>query len=331
MLASALPELEVRRLTRKPGGWDHAVWAVNGRYVLRVAKRAPVGRADIAERNLLDAIADRLPLRVPRPVRPVDPCELAPYGATLFTLVPGRPLPGGLPEDSSVPGDVGRFLAALHAIPVEVGEAAGLESRLDRHGFAEVQRNVFPLVSPMARAWLTGLYEHLRVLEHANPAPPAILHADLSHDHIFAPHPAGPVTGVIDFGDACIGDAASDWRGMWAWGLPVLERVATAAGLEDRSVLERSWITVHNLPADHIRFGLSFGALPYGLELVRRSVAEVNRNAAAAEAATRDCCGLSLPNNPCLAVAALWSETQGHLVLLGSYLSGLRFDEEIGG
>jgi aminoglycoside 2''-phosphotransferase len=94
-------------------------------------------------------------------------------------------------------------------------------------------------------------------VERASPGQPVILHGDFSHDHIFGRDAAGPVTGVIDFGDTCMGDPAADWRGLWAWGRAIVERVAAAAELEDRSVLERAWITHHTLPADHIRFGLS--------------------------------------------------------------------------
>ena len=322
----------MRRLTYKPGGWDHAVWSVNGRVVLRVPKREPIAAADAAERNLLAAIGDRLPLAVPRPLRTFEPCELAPFGAMLTTFVPGRPLPPQLPSQSTAPEEIGRFLAALHSIPVEVGEAAGLRERLrtwaERHGFAEVERDVFPLVTPLARAWLTGLYEHLHTVEHSRPAGATILHGDFTHDHIFTRSPTGPLTGVIDFGDTCIGDPAADWRGLWVWGRGVVQRVATAAKMTDDSVLERAWLTRHTLPADHIRFGQSFGQRPHGLELVRRSVAELNRDALAASASMRERRGLSMLEDPAQAVAQLWRATQGELVFLGAYLRGIRFDEE---
>jgi aminoglycoside 2''-phosphotransferase len=45
-----------------------------------------------------------------------------------------------------------------------------------------------------------------------------LIHGDLAPEHILCNPEAGSITGVIDWGDACLGDPALDFAGLFSLG-----------------------------------------------------------------------------------------------------------------
>lgn len=171
-------------------GWDSTAELVDG-WVARRPRRPEIEPQLLRESVVMPWLAPRLPLPVPVPVvvsrEPlVVRHELVP-GSEIETLnaVQGRQL--------------GEFLLALHAVPV--AEA--------------VERGVGPMPLPIERfrdeVRVPGGEELLTKLGSL-PAD-TLVHGDLGPEHVLGRD--GVLTGVIDFGDLHVGDAAIDL----AWAL----------------------------------------------------------------------------------------------------------------
>jgi hypothetical protein len=154
-------------------GLDHRAYAVGDRLVARF------GDGVEREAALLDQIASRLPLPVPEPV-------IVGEGVVVQRRIPGRPLLE-LPRVERVrfAGPLLEFVTAVHAL--EAVDA--------------------PRDDTAPQAWL----DELDAPGLVAPAPAerlVFIHGDLGAEHVFVD--GDRITGVIDWGDAAIGDPAID-------------------------------------------------------------------------------------------------------------------------
>jgi hypothetical protein len=173
-------------------GWDSRAELVGGRWVERRPRRPEIGPQLVRETVVMPWLAPQLPLPVPVPVV-VSPDPL---------VVRHELVPGELAALNATQGrQLGEFLLALHAVPVEEAAARGVSpTRLPIERFrAEVLPHA-PEGAPLLAA-LPGL-----------PAD-TLVHGDLGPEHVLGR--GGVLTGVIDFGDLHIGDPAIDL----AWAL----------------------------------------------------------------------------------------------------------------
>ena len=197
-------------------GLDHRVYAVGDTLVARFGEGAGT------EAALLTAIAPRLPLPVPVPIAVEAGCLIAPR-------VPGSPLLA-LPRSARrgfAPALLA-FAAVLHALHADVAvDDTPLEAWLDEAAetLAAV-REELPAPAAVERALARPV---------APPAEPTLIHGDLGAEHVFVE--GGHITGVIDWGDAAIGDPALDrGRLMRDLGVDLGERArlyAVCTALED--------------------------------------------------------------------------------------------------
>jgi aminoglycoside phosphotransferase (APT) family kinase protein len=186
-------------ITPLGAGLDHRAYAVGDRLVARF------GDAVEREAALLEQIAPQLPLPVPEPV-------IVGEGAVVQRRIPGRPLLE-LPfaERGRFAAPLLEFAAAVHALDVDA-----------------------PRDDEPPQAWLDELDAPGLVAP-----PPAeqltFIHGDLGAEHVFVD--GDRITGVIDWGDAAIGDPAIDHgRLMRDLGVPGDERArfyAICTALED--------------------------------------------------------------------------------------------------
>ncbi|SES25071.1 Phosphotransferase enzyme family protein [Lentzea xinjiangensis] len=193
-------------------GWDTTAVLVAGHWVERRPRRPAVEPQLRRETVVMPWLAPRLPLPVPIPV-----------------IASGNPL---VVRHELVPGDevttptatqgrqLGEFLRALHAAPVaEAGRRGVGPAALPVQRFRE---EVLPH-APGGEGLLAAL--------GGLPAD-TLVHGDIGPEHVLGRD--GVLTGVIDFGDLHVGDAAVDL----AWALhsappEFADAVASAYGVTD--------------------------------------------------------------------------------------------------
>ncbi|MGX1811211.1 phosphotransferase [Nocardia sp. NPDC055321] len=196
------------------GGWDSRATLVDGRWVVRTPRRPEVEAQLLRETETMPWLAARLPLPVPIP----EVVTRTPL-VVRHPLVPGEPLETPLAAHGRA---LGEFLLALHGTPVDAAVERGFAgAERTHHDRVDADRRfraeVLPLLPDSHRSRGVELLD--AVLRFPTDT---LVHGDLGPEHVLAD--GTRVTGVIDFGDAHVGDAAIDL----AWGL-----FGTPAGFAD--------------------------------------------------------------------------------------------------
>ena len=127
LLQASFPTLRVERYVPLGEGWDSVALLVNDQMVFRFAKRPDAAVRQAREAELLPLLADRLPLAIPRYTYTwTDPAW---PGTRIvgYQLIPGEQLIAdhSRPEHHATQAaQLGEFVSALHAVPVEEAAAA---------------------------------------------------------------------------------------------------------------------------------------------------------------------------------------------------------------
>jgi aminoglycoside phosphotransferase (APT) family kinase protein len=219
LIAEQFPELEVGELRLLGEGWDTMVWLVDGRWVFRFPRRTMVIPGLENEMRHLPALADRLPLPIPRPTylgRPSEAYAWPFYGAP---FLPGRELAdAALSDDARVAlgKPLGEFLRGLHSlqldadVPVDPVRRADMSFRVPRtqQRFAELQQAGLWSAPAAARE----IVEAAAAL--APPEPTAIVHGDLHLCHLLVDDGGRP-SAVIDWIDLSRSEPGVDLVLYW--------------------------------------------------------------------------------------------------------------------
>lgn len=262
-IAATFPELtwsDARRITE---GWDHVVVVLDEALVFRFPQEPPYTEALGREIEVLDHLAPRLPVRIPRYDR------VAPDGSFAgYRRLPGRTLRpevlaslDGTARDALVDQLAG-FLSALHTAPVP---GTPLE-QVPGFTLAEDQGDVRSAAATHLPAVLTPaeLDDVERILADvdallAADLPEAVIHNDVYSRHLLWDDATARL-GVIDFSDMCRGDPAVDFAELHEYGEAFVRAVherytgSRDAGLLDRAWTYQCWIGVYML-TDHFDVG----------------------------------------------------------------------------
>ena len=176
-------------------GYDFEVAIVDDDWVFRFPRRAGVEEALEVEIVLLPALAPALPVSVPA----FEHISREPLFVG-YRVIRGEPL---VDEDA---GGIRAFLEALHAfdpaLPVERPDWVEAYSEQ----CAEFERLVLPLLDEERHPEAKRLFGEAETLVDFKPV---LLHADLGPAHLLVRD--GRLAGVIDWGDARVGDPALDY------------------------------------------------------------------------------------------------------------------------
>lgn len=208
LLEEQHPDLAEAPLRQLAAGWDNTLWRVGDELLARLPRREVAARLTVDEQRWLPVLQAELPLPVPVPVRVGRPSAAYPWSWSIVRWVDGTPgdqvATFGADE---VARQVGAFLHALHRPAPD--EAPHNPFR----GVALAERTATfeeRLAALAAEVDAPSLREVWNAALDAEPwtEPPVWIHGDL--------HPAnllfaeGRLVAVLDFGDLCAGDPATD-------------------------------------------------------------------------------------------------------------------------
>ena len=257
--AAQLADLPLRPLS---SGWDNETFRLGDHLTVRLPRRAVAAPLVENEGRWLPTLAPHLPLAVPEPVHVGVPGEGYPWTWTICRWVPGRPLDEEPPLDPvDAATRLGGFLRALHRpAPPEAPRNPYRGTPLAERDAAVRERleQVAELVDvdALAARWEAAVATPLHV------GAPTWIHGDLHPLNLVVDH--GHLAGVIDFGDMCAGDPATDLSAAWtvvtAPARAALRR-AVGPGVDDAAwARARGWALSHGLAclassADNPRMG----------------------------------------------------------------------------
>lgn len=181
--------------------------------------------------------------------------------------------------------DLARVLARLHAFPVDRARELGLREPhfWDDHYRGLIEDSLAQLRGASHR-WLAARTAAFLDGGGVARARKALIHADIASAHLIA-DAGGRLAGVIDWGDAMVGDPALDVAGVLntygpAFTSAVLERYVECGGVLDDDVQRRARFYVDVVPVFLVRYGHMFNG-------GRDRVDGLRQFAARAAAATR--------------------------------------------
>jgi aminoglycoside phosphotransferase (APT) family kinase protein len=218
LLREQHPDLADRPLRLGAKGWDNQLWRLGDDLAVRMPWATQAADSLLRKEHAwVPGLAERLPLPVPVPQRLGEPAELFPRSWIVTTWVPGTPADRAPATRATEAAEaLAAFLSALHR-PAPAGAPAGrsrggpLAERTEE--FAErlaaaVELGVVADPDAVRAVWDDAV---------AAPdwaGPPVWLHGDLHAANILTAD--GTFCGVIDFGDLCAGDPATDLAAVWA-------------------------------------------------------------------------------------------------------------------
>ena len=215
VVRAGAPGLQVRSVVLIGEGTDNLAYEVNRELVVRFSKEAdPTRRADLirSEAELLTAVAQISPLAVPQPLF-TDPQQ----GCWAYSKIPGvplldLPLSQRLVHTPGVAAVLGKFLAALHAAPIQqMAQLVGPDETPLPEWRDEAAGN-YAIVAANIPAARRGAVEAFLGTAPPDPGGPLVFsHNDLGVEHVLIDSSTGAVTGVIDWSDAALVDPAYDF------------------------------------------------------------------------------------------------------------------------
>jgi len=299
LIEAQFPELCPVALVDYGKGWDNLAYLVNEEWVFRFPQRELAGQTMAGELAALRHLPRPLPLEVPQPAFVGAPDGDYPYAFSGYRELQGRTacsLELSAAARARCAPRLGAFLAALHGS--EATEAMQREVHGDRirradlgyrlgqleARFDELEALGVPTGPPISdaspadaaaansiaraasRLDVPALRALARETGEAPPWPhaPRLVHGDLYARHVLLDDSL-TACGVIDWGDAHLGDPALDLSIAFAF-LPESARGSffEAYGDVDEATLRRARFRALVYGAALVQYGLSVGDAPLG-------------------------------------------------------------------
>lgn len=206
------PEFAALEISPIDAGWDNAIFMLGTDFAVRLPRRAAAAELVRREQKWLPSVAQRVPLPIPSPLRVGAPGCGYPWFWSIVPWIKGEPADAAAPAPDQA-GRLAEFLRALHVkapheapfnpwrgVPIR-GRAASVEERFQRLANRKV-----PVTSRVLSIWRSALGAGEDTF-------PTWIHGDLHPRNVLTQ--AGKITGIIDWGDMCSGDRATDLAAFW--------------------------------------------------------------------------------------------------------------------
>lgn len=213
LLIEQHPDLAGQRLRRLGNGWDNVTFRLGTDLAVRLPRRQLAVELIGNEQKWLPHLADQLPVPIPAPFRIGEPGSGYPWPWSVVPWFDGV-VAAVEPLRLDQAAEVGRFLRALHrpappeaphnpfrGVPLEPRSAV-LASRLER---------IDPSQLPVEPSAIRDLWADVHTVPIDVPA--AWLHGDLHPRNVIVT--GGKMAAVVDWGDICVGDPATDLAAAW--------------------------------------------------------------------------------------------------------------------
>lgn len=224
-ISGHVPEFPIKSVKRNENGQNNVVLEVNDEFIFRFPKYREGITQLKRELRLLEWIQGYVSLPIPAPVYVNIANKAVGEAFAGYKKIRGEPLWKeawlGLSEsgEERIAGQLARFLADLHRIPVEPPEP-GQPSAVDWSEWHTLHRNIqmklFPYMSSARQSDVDMHFESFFGTYAGRSVRAAWVHGDFGTSNILFDPSVPEVTGIIDFAEAHPGDPALDIAGLIA-------------------------------------------------------------------------------------------------------------------
>jgi aminoglycoside phosphotransferase (APT) family kinase protein len=240
LLARQCPHLADEHVESFAHGWDNEMFAVGPDLLVRMPRRQASAALIDNEVLTLPRLAPRLPVPVPVPVFAGRPQAGYPWSWTIVPRLPGhRAADGAVPTRGAAVDGLAAFLVALHA----AADPDAPQNPFRGVPLAARRESWAPRIRAVAGAAALAAWQRAAAAP-TWPGGPVWLHGDVHPLNVLL-HADGGLAGVIDFGDVCAGDPASDLAVAWlmfdADARARFQAACSLSGAYDEAVWTRAW------------------------------------------------------------------------------------------
>ncbi|MDZ5609828.1 aminoglycoside phosphotransferase family protein [Bacillus pseudomycoides] len=225
-IQQALPNIAIHSYEQNDNGWDNVAFIINNEWLFRFPRKSKYAERIPREKQLCDVLSQSLQeIEVPKyHILYKNESDLIPF-CSYYKLIHGEPLTAQtierltVKERETVITQLATFLAFLHTIPIEHAANWKFDAEKPISYWRQVQTKLHDYLSPtltsLERIAFDCLFEDFFEHMHTSDFQKTMIHADLTHHHILFDGEKRSVAGIIDFGDAQIGDPAFDFAGLY--------------------------------------------------------------------------------------------------------------------
>ena len=234
-------------------GYDFAAFESSNGFVFRFPRREGSAGRLVVENSLLPELSASLPVEIPMPSLQASPSPRCPWGFHGYSKLSGVAVADFDNREELLPRlapQIAGFLAALHSFPVDLALALSLPDNEDwledfremrQFLLEELESRLTPIELGILDEWWRAF---LKIAEGWSFSP-VLTHNDFGPEHVLIQPETLTVSGVIDFGDAAVGDPALDFAGLIALGndefmLDVAKAYHELGGPADPEVIDRA-------------------------------------------------------------------------------------------
>ncbi|MFQ5868686.1 MAG: phosphotransferase family protein [Candidatus Zixiibacteriota bacterium] len=230
VISKSFPEITIERiqsldeaLDDSSEGWDTCACVVNGEFVFLFPRYQHGADSLKLQAKLLPHLRNVISIPIPEFDFVSPGCQEFQEIFVGHRMIKGAPLTENLFRQVCT-GEVAQrlglqlagFLSELHKFPVERAKELAVPSVPDKERwtdfYKEIVKRAFPLLDGSEQQWTTALFESFLSCEENFQFQPVLLDGDLSPEHILFDRGRKRISGIIDFGDARVGDPTYDFQ-----------------------------------------------------------------------------------------------------------------------
>lgn len=225
-IKEAFPTLSIHSYKQNEEGWDNIAVIINDELLFRFPRKQEYAKRIPLEKELCTILSHSLQeIKVPQYhlIYKNDSDDVP--RCSYYTLIHGEPLKTETvaklenTELKAIITQLATFLAALHSIPLKSVKALGFSTEKTLIYWKELQKTLNQYLAnnltSLQKSTLNRLFENFFACIDISTFQNTIIHADFTQHHILFNKQNKSISGVIDFGDAQIGDPAFDFAGLY--------------------------------------------------------------------------------------------------------------------
>ena len=238
LIHEQFPQYAGHPLRHLASGWDNVIARLGTDLLVRLPRRKVAVSLTEHEQRWLPVLAPRLPMPVPEPIHGGRPSPRFPWPWSITRWIPGESADvSGLQGEEAL--RLAAFLKALHRpAPEEAptnpvrGVSLATRAAAMAERMARLEKTAERISADVVAAWRAALEAPVGTERHW-------LHGDLHPANILGKE--GRIVGVIDWGDLCGDDIATDLAALWMlFDRPERQKALAAYGYIDAATLARA-------------------------------------------------------------------------------------------